>query len=176
LLSIQIRPEEMQAVTRRLKKRFDLVCRRPYYMERSQYDQIRSESLNRSADSPFWLNLANESLEWFIKPTVAINDKNQWFPDGKINLTTNALDRHVRNGHGNRVAIHYYSSMGGASRDVTYQELLHDVSSMAKSLVDQGVKIGDRVLIYMPMIPETMVAMLACNRYDFICQHLFFLN
>jgi propionyl-CoA synthetase len=105
-------------------------------------------SLDRSAKASFWLDYARNTLEWFKKPQIAIEKgSSSWFPDGEINLTVNALDRHVDAGHGDRVAIHYHSTMGGASRSITYRELLDDVSGFAAALVARGVSKGDRYVL-----------------------------
>jgi acetyl-CoA synthetase len=87
----------------------------------------------------------------------------KWFVGGKLNASVNALDRHVAAGRGNRVAFHFEGEPGD-TRTITYAELLIDVKKAANALTEIGVKAGDRVAIYMPMIPEAAVAMLACAR------------
>ena len=82
---------------------------------------------------------------------------------GKLNVSANCLDRHVANGLGDRVA-YYWEGEPGDSRTITYRELLDEICRMANALRSLGVKKGDRVAIYMPMIPELPVAMLACTR------------
>jgi acetyl-CoA synthetase len=87
----------------------------------------------------------------------------KWFVGGKLNASVNALDRHVAAGRGNRVAFHFEGEPGD-TRTITYSDLLVDVKKAANALTEIGVKAGDRVAIYMPMIPEAAVAMLACAR------------
>jgi acetyl-CoA synthetase len=113
----------------------------------------------------FWAGWARQ-LEW-IKPFTTTLEWNEpfarWFADGKLNASVNALDRHVRKGHGNRVAF-YWEGEPGDRKTITYAGLLGDVCRFANGLRSLGVKKGDRVAIYMPMIPELPVAMLACAR------------
>ena len=87
----------------------------------------------------------------------------KWFVDGKLNASVNCLDRHVDEGRGDRVAF-YFEGEPGDTRTITYAELLKDVKKCANALTELGIKSGDRVAIYMPMIPEAAVAMLACAR------------
>ncbi|KAJ1926913.1 hypothetical protein IWQ60_003390 [Tieghemiomyces parasiticus] len=119
----------------------------------------------------FWRDAARE-IDWFTEPrTVSQWDESsgtyQWFRDGTLNMAYNCLDRHVIAGHGDRAAIIYDSPVtrpNDPARIITYAELLDEVILFARVLRRQGVKKGHRVLIYMPMIPETLVAMLACAR------------
>ena len=87
----------------------------------------------------------------------------KWFVDGKLNASVNCLDRHVEEGRGDRVAF-YFEGEPGDTRTITYSDLLLDVKKCANALTELGIKAGDRVAIYMPMIPEAAVAMLACAR------------
>ena len=144
---------------RRVNLKYPSRClQRAYKVSRDEYNKISKDSLVRTESSSFWLDYARKSLSWFKKPSIAVDTSNapyfKWFPDGSTNLTVNALDRWVDAGHGDRVAIHYESMVGGDSRDITYAQLLEQVSSFAAALVGLGVKKGDRVLIYMPMVPE----------------------
>ena len=113
----------------------------------------------------FWAGWARK-LQW-IEPFQTILEWNEpfakWFADGKLNASVNALDRHVASGKGTRVAF-YWEGEPGDRRAITYAELLADVCRFANGLRKLGVKKGDRVAIYMPMIPELPVAMLACAR------------
>jgi acetyl-CoA synthetase len=113
----------------------------------------------------FWESQARE-LTW-DQPWSTVLDWQvpyaKWFVGGKINASVNALDRHVAAGRGNRVAFHFEGEPGD-TRTITYSDLLVDVKKAANALTEIGVKAGDRVAIYMPMIPEAAVAMLACAR------------
>jgi propionyl-CoA synthetase len=135
---------------------------------RDSYDTTVKASLAEASRGDFWLKVAVDEIDWYDEPTVALDfsDKrfSKWFPDGTTNLCRNALDRHVEAGQGDKTAIIYHSSVGGRSREISYRQLLDDVTSFAGSLAELGVRAGDRVLLYMPMIPESAVAMLACTR------------
>ena len=88
----------------------------------------------------------------------------RWFPDGELNTCANALDRHVEAGRGDQAALIYDSPVTGTKRTYTYRELLDQTARFAGALRDLGVGKGDRVVIYMPMVPEAVIAMLACAR------------
>jgi acetyl-CoA synthetase len=115
----------------------------------------------------WWLKQATELLDWFEEPTTALDDSNppfyKWFTDGKINVSYNCLDRHVDAGNGDRVAFHWRGEEG-EEEDVTYADLLRDVKKFANALKDNGIEKGDVVGIFLPMIPEVVIAMLACAR------------
>lgn len=115
----------------------------------------------------FWGRLAKETLSW-NKPFTKVLDESKapfytWFEDGLLNASYNSIDRHVEAGHGQRVAI-VFESDDGTVTNVTYQDLLERVSRFANALKTRGVKKGDRVVIYMPMSVEGIVAMQACAR------------
>lgn len=110
----------------------------------------------------FWLDAAS-GVDWITPPTRAF-DGRRWFPGGTINTCFNALDRHVEAGNGERTALIYDSAMLGTTRSYTYNELLEEVARFAGVLRAHGVGVGDRVILYLPMIPEAVVAMLACAR------------
>jgi acetyl-CoA synthetase len=113
----------------------------------------------------FWASWARR-LEW-IKPFTVTLEWNEpyarWFGDGQLNVSVNCLDRHVRAGRGEKIA-YYYEGEPGDRRTITYRELLDDVNRFANGLRNIGIRRGDRVAIYLPMIPELPVAMLACAR------------
>jgi acetyl-CoA synthetase len=115
----------------------------------------------------WWLAQARELLDWETEPSEALDDSNppfyKWFGDGRLNASYNCLDRHVEAGNGDRVAYHWRGEEG-EERDVTYADLHRDVQRFANALKDLGVEKGDVVGIYLPMIPEVVVAMLACAR------------
>lgn len=104
-----------------------------------------------------WTREPQEALDWSDPPFA------KWFADGELNVAYNCVDRHVEAGNGDRVAIHFEGEPGD-TRSLTYADLQHEVSKAANALTELGVEAGDRVAIYMPMIPETVVAMLACAR------------
>jgi acetyl-CoA synthetase len=114
----------------------------------------------------WWMKQAKE-LHWFKEPTEDLDDSNppfyKWFADGKLNASYNCLDRHVEAGNGDRVAFHWRGEEG-EERDVTYAELLRDTQKLANALKDLGIEKGDIVGIFLPMIPEVVVAMMACAR------------
>jgi len=115
----------------------------------------------------WWLKQATELLDWDTVPTQSLDDSNppfyKWFEDGRLNASANCLDRHVEAGNGERVAYHWRGEEG-EERDITYADLHRDVQRFANALKDLGVEKGDVVGIYLPMIPEVVVAMLACAR------------
>ncbi len=115
----------------------------------------------------FWLRAA-EAIDWTRAPTRALDDSNppfyQWFSDGVFNTCHNAVDRHVQAGRGAQPAIVYDSPVTGKKQVIRYDELLDRVARLAGTLAARGIEKGDRVLVYMPMIPEAAVAMLACAR------------
>jgi acetyl-CoA synthetase len=115
----------------------------------------------------WWQRQATELLDWETEPSKGLDDSNppfyKWFADGRLNASAQCLDRHVEAGRGERVAYHWRGEEG-EERDVTYAELLADVQRFANALKGLGVEKGDVVGIYLPMIPEVVVAMLACAR------------
>ena len=125
------------------------------------YDEAEADRLafwakqaNRLAwDTPF-----TEVLDWSGAPVA------KWFVGGKLNVAYNCVDRHVEAGNGDRVAIHWEGEPLGDARSITYAELKDEVCKAANTLTDLGLVTGDRVAIYMPMVPEAVVAMLACAR------------
>ncbi|ETA51496.2 propionyl-CoA synthetase [Rhodobacteraceae bacterium PD-2] len=115
----------------------------------------------------FWMSAA-EAIDWNVKPSKALFDRGEnlyeWFADGKTNTCWNAVDRHVENGRGEQTAIIYDSPITHTKREISYVELRNRVAMLAGALRAKGVEKGDRVIIYMPMIPEALEAMLACAR------------
>jgi acetyl-CoA synthetase len=121
-----------------------------------------------AADGPaWWADQARQRLSWDTPFNSVLDDSNPpfytWFADGRLNVSYNCLDRHVLAGHGDRVAFHWRGEEG-EERDLTYAGLLADVQRLANGLKARGVQKGDVVGIYLPMIPEVVVAMLACAR------------
>ncbi|RFA13075.1 propionyl-CoA synthetase [Subtercola boreus] len=123
----------------------------------------------RAADDPegFWLDAA-QAVDWDVYPTRALDSSGaplyRWFPDARLNTSYNALDRHVLAGRGDTTALIYDSPVVAKSKRYSYSELLDKVARCAGMLADAGVVAGDRVVIYLPMIPQAVVAMLACAR------------
>ncbi|HUG86341.1 MAG TPA: propionyl-CoA synthetase [Euzebya sp.] len=128
-----------------------------------------AEIHQRSLDDPegFWLDQA-AAIDWDVVPTRALEADAppfyRWYPDGRLNTCFNAVDRHVRDGRGNQPALIHDSAYSGQVTTLTYAQLQQRVAALAGGLREQGVAQGDRVIIYMPMIPEAVVAMLACAR------------
>jgi acetyl-CoA synthetase len=120
-----------------------------------------------AADPQAWWAQQARELHWFQPWETVLDDSNppfyKWFVGGRLNASHNCLDRHVQAGRGERVAFHWRGE-DGSERDITYAQLLAEVMRFANALKDQGVRPGDVVGIYLPMIPEVLVAMLACAR------------
>jgi acetyl-CoA synthetase len=120
-----------------------------------------------AADPLAWWEEQARALDWFSEWETALDDSDppfyRWFTGGTINASYNAVDRHVEAGIGDRVAVHWRGEEG-EERDITYADLHRDVQRFANALRDQGIEQGDVVGIYLPMIPEVVVAMLACAR------------
>ena len=133
-----------------------------------------AELYARSVEDPeqFWLEAA-QAVDWDVVPQRALDDSRaplyRWFPDGRLNLCHNALDRHVADGRGDQTALIYDSAVAGGGagalkESFTYRRLRDEVARTAGMLSDLGVKAGDRVILYLPMIPQAPIAMLACAR------------
>lgn len=130
-----------------------------------RYDEV----YRRSLDDPegFWLEAAR-AIDWDEPPARALDDTGapfyRWFPGGRLNTCHNALDRHVDAGHGDRTALVYDSPVTGTRRTYSYASLRDEVARFAGVLAGLGVGRGDTVVVYMPMVPEAAIAMLACAR------------
>jgi acetyl-CoA synthetase len=125
------------------------------------YEEAERDPLafwEKAAERLSWDTKWDKVLDWDDAPFA------KWYVGGKLNAAYNCVDRHVENGHGDKVAYHWIGEPENDTRDITYAELKDLVCQAANALVDLGVKTGDRVAIYMPMIPETVIAMLACAR------------
>ena len=127
------------------------------------------EAWQRSIEDPagFWAEAAR-AISWHREPTVVLDDSSapffKWFPDGQLNTCFNAVDRHVAEGRGGQAALVYDSPVTGTTATYSFAELRDEVARAAGALRALGVERGDRVIIYMPMVPEAVVAMLACAR------------
>lgn len=130
-----------------------------------QYLEEYQTSLN--APLEFWAQQA-QRIDWYHQPlnilSQNVNGFYRWYADGVVNTCYLAVDRHVLNGHGDRVALLYDSPVSGHQRSYTYSQLQQEVSRLAGALRQSGVTKGDRVVLYMPMIPEAVFGMLACAR------------
>jgi len=129
------------------------------------YDEAYRRSL---ADPDAFWGEAAAAIDWRTPPTTVLDRSRspffRWFPDGELNTAYNALDRHVLGGRGEQPALIYDSPVTGTARTYTYRQALDEVSRLAGALRALGVALGDRVVIYMPMVPEAVFAMLACAR------------
>ncbi len=128
---------------------------------------VAREGIHEQPDfKAFWQKEALARISWFKEPAEVLDDSNppffKWFADGELNLSYNCLDRHLAT-HGDKVAYHFVGEPGD-TRDITYRQLHEEVSRLANGLKSLGVKKGDRVAIYMGMVPELPVALLACAR------------
>ena len=129
------------------------------------YDQVYARSINDPIG--FWAEAAEE-IHWYKKWDKVLDESNKpfyrWFTGGEVNTCYNAIDRHVANGRGNQVALIYDSPVTQTTQSFTFQDLQARVAKCAGALASLGVSKGDRVIIYMPMIPEAVIAMLATAR------------
>ncbi|NQZ74017.1 MAG: propionyl-CoA synthetase [Dinoroseobacter sp.] len=129
------------------------------------YDEIYKAW--ESDPDAFWMEQA-QAIDWIKSPSKALFDENaplyEWFSDGQVNGCWNAVDRHVEAGNGDRIAIIHDSPVTNSVHKITYGELKDRVASLAGALRAKGIEKGDRVIIYMPMVPEALEAMLACAR------------
>ncbi len=129
-------------------------------VQASAYEEASADRLAfwaKQAERLTWTTRWSEVLDWSDAPFA------KWFVGGKLNVAYNCLDRHVEDGHGEQVAYHWEGEPGD-TRSLTYAQLKDEVCKAANALIELGVKTGDRVAIYLPMIPETVIAMLACAR------------
>ncbi len=115
----------------------------------------------------FWLDAAR-AIDWDEAPTRAFDEAQgaygRWFPEARLNVCRNAVDRHAEGGRADQPAIIHDSPVTGTQRTITYGQLQDEVSVLAGLLADLGVGHGDRVVVYMPMVPEALFTMLACAR------------
>jgi len=132
-------------------------------------NQKFSEIYKESIEKPeiFWKKIS-EDIFWYKKPSKILNKSNppfyKWYEDGVTNTCYNAVDIHIEKGLGEKTALIYDSPITGSKRKITYLELKNSTAKFAGALKNQGINKGDRVIIYMPMIPEAVIAMLACGR------------
>lgn len=141
----------------------------PEFAARARVRQAEMDALYQRAENDyegFWADQARQYIDWQTPFTQTLDESNapyfQWFADGNLNISYNCLDRNLPK-HGNKIAIQFEGEPGD-SRSITYQDLFHEVCTLANGLKAQGIGSGDRVIIYMPMIPEAVIAMQACAR------------
>ncbi|MEZ5671916.1 MAG: AMP-binding protein [Thiotrichaceae bacterium] len=131
----------------------------------STYQEIYDLSVNQPDE--FWAEAA-QAIHWYKQPTKILDDSRKpfyrWFADGELNTCYNALDRHVEAGRGEQLAVIYDSPVTQTIKKITYQQMRDEVAKFAGVLRNLGVQKGDRVIIYMPMIPEALFGMYACAR------------
>jgi len=123
----------------------------------TQAQTDRDRFWDEQAKNLQWDTPWSQVLDWSGAPV------SKWFVGAKLNVSVNCIDRHVGAGNGQRVAIHFEGERGD-TQTITYKDLLDRVSQTANALTELGIKTGDRVAIYMPMIPEAVISMLACTR------------
>ena len=133
--------------------------------DNSRYHEVHARSL--ADPEGFWGGAARE-IDW-IEPAKKVFDPamglyGRWFAGAVVNTCYNALDRHVANGRADQVALIHDSPLAGTVTKLTYAQMLAEVKTLAAVMADFGVAKGDRVILYMPMVPEAMIAMLACAR------------
>jgi acetyl-CoA synthetase len=158
-----------ESVERRLESLLD-VDRFPPPDEFRKTALVTGDSIYEEAERDlegFWSRQAAALIDWSQEPSETLDESNapfyKWFADGKLNASYNCLDRHVEAGNGDRVAFHWRGEEG-EEREITYADLHRDVQRFANALKDRGIGKGDVVGIYLPMVPEVAVAMLACAR------------
>ena len=139
---------------------------RAYIKSMEQYREMYEESIKNREE--FWARMAEEHVDWFRKWDKVVSDdfneaKIEWFSGGKLNVAYNCLDRHLET-RGDKIALIWEGNDPSESRTFTYRELYEEVNKFANVLKKKGVKKGDRVSIYLPMIPELAISMLACAR------------
>src|SRR5690349_16002687 len=134
-------------------------------MMKPSYDEVYRRSIEQP--EKFWAEAA-EDIHWEQKWDRVLDDSNKpfyrWFSGGKLNTCYNALDRHVETGRAEQTALIYDSPVTNTIKHYSYRELRNEVARFAGVLMKQGIRKGDRVIIYMPMVPETVIAMLGCAR------------
>ncbi|KAJ1785585.1 hypothetical protein LPJ62_004167, partial [Coemansia sp. RSA 2167] len=135
-------------------------------------ENMQQQAHRQSLENPeqFWMKHALELVDWTKQPTTATSKPNTselhktlWFPDGKLNVCYNAVDRHIEE-RGDQVAVIYDSPVTDTIRTYTYRELLEEVKGVAGMLQRHSIVKGDTVVLYMAMVPQTLFAMLACAR------------
>jgi acetyl-CoA synthetase len=162
-------PSSPSSVAQRIEELLD-VATFPPPADFAKHAQVTDPAIyeHAAADAPaWWAEQARARVDWQTPFSEVLDDSNppfyRWFADGALNASYNCLDRHVNAGHGDRVAFYWHGEQG-ETRSLTYAGILADVQRLANALKARGVRKGDVVGIFLPMIPEVVVAMLACAR------------
>ena len=143
------------------------VREKAYIKSKEEYQKLYDESV-KDPDK-FWAKIA-ERIDWFKKPTKICDFSFKppvyvkWFEDGELNVSYNCLDRQIKNGRKNKAAIIFEGNDPSDNKTYTYMDMYREVNKFANVLKKHGIKRGDRVTIFLPMIPELAIAMLACTR------------
>ena len=140
----------------------------------SRFDEVYRRSLEQPEE--FWAEAA-QAIDW-DEPWARVLDDSRppfyrWFTGGRLNTCFNALDRHVEDGRADQLALVYDSPVTETTKTFTYRELRDEVARFAGALAAQGIRKGDRVIVYMPMVPEAAIAMLACARIGAVHSFVF---
>ncbi len=146
------------------------ISKKAWVKNMAQYREMWKESIEDP--DKFWGKLV-DSITWIKKPTKIWDDSKfppiaQWFVDGKLNTTYNAIDRHINEGKGDKVAIYWEGDDPNDTRVLTYNDLLEEVCKFGNVLLKAGLKKGDKIVIWLPMIPELVITMLAAARFGII--------
>jgi acetyl-CoA synthetase len=157
----------MEEKTSQIFKPSSQIQSRSYIGSMDQYMEMYKESIKNPED--FWAKLAEEHITWYKRWNTVRNfdfkaAEIKWFEGAKLNVSYNCLDRHVENGHGDDTAIIWEGNDPSQVKNYTYKQLLDEVQRFANVLKSMGIKKGDRVCIYLQMIPELAISMLACSR------------
>ena len=144
----------------------DSISNQAHVSSMDSYQKRYQDSI--SDTESFWAEIA-QRLDWMepwasVRNFDFVNGQIEWFSGGKLNASYNCIDRHIKKGHGDETAIIWEGNDPNTETTLSYSELLSEVSKFANILKSKGVKKGDRVCIYMQMIPELAIAMLACTR------------
>ncbi len=137
----------------------------------SSEDYLNLYQLSIKNPNKFWDKIGKDSVEWQT-PYTSVYENKSWFLNGKLNVTHNCLDRHIRDGHGDQFAIISHDEDDNVTK-LTYSELRDEVNKLGNFMVSEGLRKGDRVVISMPLVPEGVIAMLACARLGIIHSVIF---
>lgn len=135
------------------------------------YQEMMRQSISDSDRRDFWLKESQE-ISWFKKPEIILDEENKpfykWFADGEVNMTYNCVDRHIENGKGDSIAFIWESAYLNKVINITYKELDEEIKKICKIFIANKLEKGDRVVLYMPMIPEALFSALACAKLGLV--------